>query len=104
SDVLIIQLRKGTNVSSLNHKLDVFGKKYFEPTIQQWASFPESHINPENFHIILRPFADAHYNVSEPWTHFTDLKAIYQLSGLAIIILLIACLNYILLTLTGTVS
>jgi putative ABC transport system permease protein len=104
SDILILQLKQVTNIPAFNQKLDIFGKKYFQPTLQQWASFPGSNTKPENFHIILRPFADAHYNASEPWMHYTDLKSIYQLSAVAIIILLIACLNYILLTLTGTVS
>lgn len=104
SDILILQLRKGIDVAAFNKKLDDFGRQYFQPTIQQWASFPGNNVKAENFHIFLRPFSEAHYNSSDAWTHYTDLKNIYQLIGLAIIILLIACLNYILLTLTGTVS
>jgi putative ABC transport system permease protein len=104
SDILILQLKKGTNVTAFNQKLDVFGKKYFEPTIQQWASYPGSTVKTENFHIILRPFQNAHYSASSSWMHYTDLKKIYQLAALTVIILLIACLNYILLTLTSTIS
>jgi len=104
SDPLILQLKKGTDARMLEHKLDAFGKKYFAATLKEWASFPGSELRPENFHIYLRPFAQAHYNVSPGWGHYTDLKNIYQLVSLAIVILLIACLNYILLTLTGTVS
>ena len=42
--------------------------------------------------------------MSSGWGHYTDLKNIYQLCSLTILILLIACMNYVLLTLTGTVS
>ena len=38
------------------------------------------------------------------WFHYTDLKNIYQLASLAVMILIIAGLNYILLTLTNTLS
>src|SRR5204863_9414998 len=100
----ILQLKKGTNAEKFQQKLEAFVKKYFAATLKEWASFPGSEVNPENFHIYLRPFSQAHYNASAGWGHFTNLKNIYQLICLAIVILLIACLNYILLTLTGTVS
>ncbi|HXL56156.1 MAG TPA: ABC transporter permease, partial [Chitinophagaceae bacterium] len=104
SDLLIIQFKKGINIQAFQKKLDAFGKRYFQSALKEWAAFPGSTTKPENFHIYLRPFAKAHYNASSGWWHYTDLKNIYQLSCLAVVILLIACLNYILLTLTGTVS
>lgn len=104
SDLLILQLKKGTDVATFEQRLDAFGKNYFQPVLKEWAKLPGSILKPENFHLSLRSYADAHYNRSGGWGHYTDLKNIYQLSSLAIVILLIACLNYILLTLTGTVS
>src|SRR6266496_17281 len=104
SDLLILQLKKGTNANAFAKKLDDFGRSYFQPTLKEWASFPGSDVKPENFHVYIRKYADAHYNVSPGWGHYTDLKNIYQLGCLTIVILIIACLNYILLTLTGTVS
>ncbi len=104
SDLLIIQLKKGTDSKVFEKKLDAFARNYFQPTLKEWAKFPGSDLKPENFHVYIRPFTDAHYNASGGWGHYTDLAKIYQLSTLAIVILLIACLNYILLTLTGTIS
>jgi putative ABC transport system permease protein len=104
SDALIVQLKKGTDAQLFQKKLDAFVKKYFAATLQEWATFPGSELKPDDFHLYLRPFSQAHYNISPGWGHYTDLKNIYQLVSLATIILLIACLNYILLTLTGTVS
>lgn len=104
SDLLIVQLKKGTDANAFAKKLDAFGRNYFQATLKEWASSPGSDIKPENFHVYIRPFAEAHYNTSGGWGHYTDLKNIYQLCTLAIVILLIACLNYILLTLTGTIS
>ncbi len=104
SDLLILQLKKEINVASFEHKLDAFGKTYFANELKQWSSFPGSKIKPANFHLSLRPFAEGHFNANPNWGHYTDVKNIFQLSLLAMVILLIACLNYILLTLTGTIS
>ena len=104
SDLLIVQLKKETDVPAFEHKLDAFARNYFQATLKEWAAFPGSNLKTENFHLFLRPYVEAHYNASSGWGHYTDLKNIYQLVCLAIVILLIACLNYILLTLTSTVS
>jgi len=98
SDLLIIQLKRGTDANAFAKKLDGFCRHYFQ------GSFQGSEIRPENFHAYIRPFTDAHYNTSSGWGHYTNASNICQLVGLAILILIIACLNYILLTLTGTVS
>ncbi|MDP9081472.1 MAG: ABC transporter permease [Bacteroidota bacterium] len=103
NDLLMIRLVKGTNVNAFQKKLDAFSTRYFKTLTESMAKQDPKN-KPENFHVYLRPFAEAHYNQSENWNHYTDLKNIYQLVCLAIIILFIACLNYILLTLTNAIS
>lgn len=103
SDLLIIKLRKGTNEINFKKKLDDFSKGYFKSVAESMAkNNPKD--KPQSFHVYLRPFAEAHYNQSVGWDHYTDLKNIYQLVCLTLIILLIAALNYILLTLTSAAS
>jgi putative ABC transport system permease protein len=103
NDLLILKLRKGTDAISFQKKLDVFSKIYFKSVVESIAKgSPQD--KPESFHVFLRPFADAHYNQSGGWNHYTDLKNIYQLVCLTFIILLIASVNYILLTLTSAAS
>jgi putative ABC transport system permease protein len=99
SDLLIIRLIKGVNVTGFQKKLDAFSTLYFKSLTKSMAKHDPKN-KPESFHVSLRPFAESHYNQSEGWEHYTDSKNIYQLICLAIVILLIACLNYILLTLT----
>ncbi len=103
SDYLVIELKRGTNLSQFQNKLVAFGKTYFRGFAETMAKS-----NPKrgfkDVGIYLRPFAEAHYNQSEGWSHYTDLKNIYQLVCLTVVILLIACLNYILLTLTNAIS
>lgn len=103
NDLLIIRLVKGTNVNGFQKKLDAFSKQYFKSLTESMAKEDPKN-KPESFHVSLRPFAEAHYNQSEGWSHYTDLKNIYQLICLTVIILFIACLNYVLLTLTSTIS
>ena len=103
SDNLILKLKKGTDPQKFKNKLDIYAKQYFKPLVESMKKHDPKK-NPGDMHVFLRPFANAHYNQAEGWYHYTDLKNIYQLVCLTIIILLIACLNYILLTLTNTVS
>jgi len=103
SDLLIVKLQQGTDLVNFQDKLEAFSKRYFKSFTELMAkNAPKD--KPRDFHIFLRPFADAHYNQSEGWGHYTDSKNIYQLVCLAFIILLIAAVNYILLTLTGAAS
>ena len=103
NDLLILTLRKGTDAVSFQKKLDAFSKVYFKSVVESMAKgSPQD--KPQSFHVFLRPFADAHYNQSGGWNHYTDLKNIYQLVCLTFIILLIASVNYILLTLTSAAS
>jgi len=102
SHPLIIKLKAGTDVFKFNSKLNVFAKTYFRSLVE---SIQKNNPNKvEDMRIYLRPFAEGHYNQSAPWGHYTDLKNIYQLVCLTFVILFIACLNYILLTLTSTMS
>jgi putative ABC transport system permease protein len=103
NDLLIIKLVKGTDAEAFQKKLDAFSTKYFKTLMESMAQQDPKN-KPENFHVTLRPFAEAHYNQSEGWDHYTDKKNIYQLVCLVIVILFIACLNYILLTLTSAIS
>jgi putative ABC transport system permease protein len=103
SDLLIIKLRKGTALSNFERKVDLFSKSYFKSLTESMAKNDPKE-KPMDFHVYFRPFTEAHYNQSEGWNHYTDLKNIYQLVCLAFIILLIASVNYILLTLTSAAS
>lgn len=101
--LLVLKLKPGVNSAKFTSKLNQFAKSLYEPYNEKLKTMiPGYKVADPNF--ILRPFADAHYNQSEGWPHFTDLKNIYQLVCLTVVILLIACLNYILLTLTSAVS
>jgi putative ABC transport system permease protein len=100
---LIIKLKRETDAVKFQAKLNVFARQYFKPFLESMRK-NDPKANSGDMHIILRPFAQAHYNQAVGWYHYTDLKNIYQLVCLTVIILFIACLNYILLTLTNAIS
>jgi len=86
----------------LKAKLNQWSKTNF--TNEYLASvFYDSTNNASSRNIFwyLRPFTECHFNVSVPWGHFSDTNNIYELFCLAIIILIIASLNYVLLTVSN---
>lgn len=96
---MIIELANDVDVLQFEKKLNVWVKSYFA---DYFKFFKDADIS--KFHLYLRPFADCHYNVSAPWGHYTNAKNTYQLACLVIVILLIASLNYILLTVSNASS
>jgi putative ABC transport system permease protein len=95
----IVELAEGIHPSDFEKQMDSWVMSYFSDYFKYFKS-PDL----AKFHLYLRPLTDCHYNVSGPWGHFTNAKNIYQLSCLVIVILLIACLNYVLLAISNAAS
>ena len=99
SFLTLIQLQEGTNIVSFKKKLAAFGEVYLKDWVESGKKFhPE--FKDIKINLSIRPFSDSHFNSSSPWFYFTDLKSLYQLIFLALIALSIACLNYLLLSLS----
>ena len=99
----ILLLKKNTDAQAFEKKLISYSKEYYADVVKEWQE-NDKEKKLADFHLSIRPFADAHYNTAYPWGHYSNLENIYQLGVLALMILLIACVNYVLLTLTNTVS
>ena len=99
--LLFLELQAGVSAAAFSDKLNKWSKKYFiEPYVAEYGKYFKA-VDFTKYHWYLRPLADCHYNVSNPWGHYTDSKNIYQLACLVIVILLIASLNYILLVISN---
>jgi putative ABC transport system permease protein len=103
SQILIIKVKNGTDMARFRQKLDAFGKNYFKP-LKAYLEKNDPTTKAADTHIYLRSLADAHYAEGGAWEHYTNLANIYQLITLAVIIMVIACFNYVLLTLTNAIS
>ncbi len=103
SHITLVELAPGTDIAAFQKRVNVFGVAYFKDFVKDMQAYAEQAKNID-FKLSLRPFAEAHYNSSFPWPYYTDLKSLIQLSLLALIALVIACLNYVLLSLSRVAS
>jgi putative ABC transport system permease protein len=102
--LLFLELKEGVPAISFANKLNLWAKKYYlEPYISEYGKYFKD-VDFTKYKWYLRPLADCHYNVSNPWGHYTDAKNIYQLACLVLIILLIASLNYVLLVISNATA
>jgi len=99
SHITLVQLAPGTDIAAFQKRINAFGTAYFKGFVKDMQAYAEQakHVD---FKLMVRQYTEAHYNTSFPWPYYTDLKSVIQLSLLALIALLIACVNYILLSLS----
>ena len=99
SFLTLVKLKQGSDVVAFTKKLSTFGESY----LKEWIDLGKKYnpgVKDKKVNLSVRSFSDSHYNSSSPWFYFTDVKSLYQLTLLALIALGIACLNYILLSLS----
>jgi putative ABC transport system permease protein len=100
----VVQLADNVDYKKFEAKMNKWVADYYtKPFIAEYGKYYTNY-NFKNFRWYLRPLADAHYNPSEGWGHFTDADKMYQLACLVIIILLIAALNYVLLVISNAAA
>jgi putative ABC transport system permease protein len=103
SALTLLQFQPGADLGLFRKKLASFGEQYFKPSIDGAKKFNPGLTEPK-IDLAIRSFPEGHFNASSPWFYFTNLKSLYQLILLALIALGIACLNYILLSLSRVAS
>jgi putative ABC transport system permease protein len=86
----VVELRQGVDKAAFEKKLNGWMRSYFPPDVAKGLG--------------LRPLAEGHFNPSFPWGHYTDIQSIYQLACIVVVILLLASLNYILITVSNAAS
>jgi putative ABC transport system permease protein len=95
----LVELADGVSAEAFEQKMDHWVKGYFAEYLKDYNDADITH-----FHLYLRPLADCHYNISQGWGHYTNPGNIYELACLGIVILLIASLNYVLLTVSNAAA
>jgi putative ABC transport system permease protein len=101
---MILELKPGTDRAAFERKMNGWMRGYFKPYIDSgWNSKASAEVR-DQYHWSLRHFADCHYNVSGRWSHYTDAKAMYQLACIVLVILLLASLNYVLITVANAAA
>jgi putative ABC transport system permease protein len=98
----VVELKRDVDKAAFEQKLNAWMRTYFLPEVVQGAQ-----LKPEvqkAFRLYLRPLADGHFDASAPWGHFTDMRSIYQLTCIVVVILLLAALNYVLITVSNAAA
>jgi putative ABC transport system permease protein len=99
-----VQVRPGTKVSTFKANLDSLTQKYMGDKLLKWR---ESNNVPKEFKVFefnVMPLAKIHQTTEVGWEKVSDPKYSWILGGIALLILLIACINYISLALTTSAS
>ena len=101
---LILELRPGADPRAFEAKMNTWMRTYYLPYVDSNRAADVTRKDLDQYHWSLRPFADCHYNASGQWAHYTDAKAMYQLACIVVIILLLASLNYVLITVANAAA
>jgi putative ABC transport system permease protein len=98
----VVELGAGVDKAAFEEKMNRWMRSYFLPSVARGYGIKPA--VQQSFRWWLRPLEEGHFNPSFPWGHFTDMQSIYQLVWIVIIILLLASLNYILITVSNAAS
>lgn len=99
-----VQLESATDLSAFKNKLNALNEKYTGKASQE---FRDREKIPEKFkfdELNLTNLNDLHLNTKIKWEKSSDPKYALILGGIAILILIIACINYISLALTSSAT
>jgi putative ABC transport system permease protein len=101
-----VQLQPGTDMVSFKKNLDKTRDKYIGDRLKQWREesvvpIPEDAVLLE---FVFTRLPDWHLNTEVSWEKVSDPKYAWILGGIAVLILVIACINYISLALTTSAS
>jgi len=99
---LFIELAEGTGPAAFEAKLAAFAKEYLHDTFDHLKSRFQLTDEDNIFELTLTPLKEIHLDHTISWfTPTGNPLNVFILSALALIILLMACLNYISLAITG---
>jgi putative ABC transport system permease protein len=99
-----IQLGKSTSPTLLNSKLEAVIQKYMGDKLARWQQQDNVPKEVKYFELELSNLSDVHLNTNVGWDKVSDPKYSLILGGMALLILIIACINYISLALTSSTS
>jgi putative ABC transport system permease protein len=99
----IVELEKGKSPESMSEQLDVFARLHFADAFTQKEEKGLTD-NAPAMEIALLPITDVHLSPSISWDGSSNPVYSYILAGIGLLILCIACINYIALALSRASS
>lgn len=98
---LFVELIDGARQAEVEAKMDVFVKRQYAESIEKSRTRRKLKADDPVSAMILTPLEDIHLDASTYWSGRGNSLNMFILGGIALLILLIACLNYIALSLAG---
>jgi len=95
-----VQLNKKANLQMLQPKLDAFTNTHFAKLINNVKERTKGKV-AKPYEIKLLPIKDLHFTNDINWENSIDPTRLYILSAIALLILIIACINYISLAISS---
>ena len=99
-----VQLKAGSDLASFDHALGQITEKYMGERLKNWRKEGSVPDNIDIFHYGHTALTDIHLTKGIDWEKVSDPQYSFILGGIALLILLIACINYISLALTSSAS
>jgi len=99
-----VKLKANADMTSFHGNLQLLADKYMGESLERWI---ERYDAPEDvllFEYQYKNLEDIHLDTQVSWAKSSDPQYSYILGGISILILLIACINYIALALTTSAS
>ena len=98
---LFVELVKGADPAAIKAKIDAFTERQFAERIEGTRTREGLEKGDRAFEFSMTPLADIHLDNSVAWPRQGSAGNMFMLGSIALLILLIACLNYISLSLAG---
>lgn len=95
-----VQLKAGASPGAVSEKVNAIMKAHMGEKLDQWREADKVPAGYEPYQIGLTPLAQVHFDSEVSWDRVSDRQYSAILAGIALIILAIACINYVCLTLT----
>jgi putative ABC transport system permease protein len=99
-----VQLKPGTNRASFVANVDRVMDKHMEPMIVDWRKEGNLPADQKMFEYVATQLVDVHMDKAVGWHKASDPQYSYILGGIALLILIIACINYVSLALTTSAA
>ena len=103
---VFVQLRKDSDLKTFSENLDKIVEKYLGEAMKTWRRDAVVNIPPDVklAEYLFTPLSEIHLKKEVSWHKVSNPQYSYILAGVALLILLIACINYISLALTTSAS
>lgn len=101
---LFVEFVPNTDIRQFKAKLDAYVNERFKSDMEESRTRQGLPKNAKVFEIGMEPISAIHLDASVNWTNVSNPLYSYILSGIAFLILLIACINYVTLSLSRSAN